>query len=256
MRRIVTFLLVLSLVSCKSKKALTETDASGKLTATSIINNHYNNKYDFSTLYIKANVKYRDEKNTQNVTAEIKIKNNEKILVSVRFLGFTVAKALITPTEVKYYEKISGNYFEGNYAALSNWLGTDLDYNKVQNMLLGFPVDDLNQSKYDVEIVEKLFKLSDKKNQSTQKNFYFEAENFTLKKQEIIQESASRKLQIDYNEFHKQDKNIYPLSFKIEARQNTGRNIIDVEYKNITLNEDLSFPYSVPDGYDRIFIDK
>jgi hypothetical protein len=28
---------------------------------------------------------------------------------------------------------------EGDFSALSQWLGTDLDYNKIQNMLLGEP---------------------------------------------------------------------------------------------------------------------
>ena len=31
---------------------------------------------------------------------------------------------------------------------------------------------------------------------------------------------------------------------------------IDIEYKTVTFNEDLSFPYSVPEGYERIYIDK
>jgi hypothetical protein len=167
-----------------------------------------------------------------------------------------MAKALITPTEVKYYEKLGGKYFEGNYAALSQWLGTDLDYNKVQNMLLGYAFDDLNKSKYDVSIVEKMFKLADKKNQTTQKNYYFEAENFALKRQEIIQPNDNRMLQINYNEYHKVDDVIFPLNYKIEATQDKGKNTIEIDYKNITINDDLSFPYSVPDGYDRIYIEK
>jgi hypothetical protein len=64
--------------------------------AAKIIGNHYNNKSNFSTLYIRANAKYADDKQTQNVTAEIKIKKDEQILVSIRFLGITMAKALIT----------------------------------------------------------------------------------------------------------------------------------------------------------------
>jgi hypothetical protein len=66
------------------------------LKAAKIIGNHYNNKSNFSTLYIRANAKYADDKQTQNVTAEIKIKKDEQILVSIRFLGITMAKALIT----------------------------------------------------------------------------------------------------------------------------------------------------------------
>jgi hypothetical protein len=45
---------------------------------------------------------------------------------------------------VSYYEKIKGTYFEGDFSALSQWLGTDLDYNKIQNML-GEPLDDLSK---------------------------------------------------------------------------------------------------------------
>jgi hypothetical protein len=52
----------------------------------------------------KANAKYSDDQQSQNVTAEIKIKKDQQILV-IRFLGITMAKASITPTSVSYYEK-------------------------------------------------------------------------------------------------------------------------------------------------------
>jgi opacity protein-like surface antigen len=117
------------LFSCKSKAIVTEaTVPVTYLKASKIIANHYNNKSDFSTLYIKADAKYSDDRSSQNVTAEIKIKKDEQILVSIRFLGITMAKASITPTSVSYYEKIKGTYFEGDFSALSQWLGTDLDW--------------------------------------------------------------------------------------------------------------------------------
>ena len=49
---------------------------------------------------------------------------------------------------------------------------------------------------------------------------------------------------------------ILPLSLAIDARQKEGKTNIDIEYKTATFNEDLSFPYSVPEGYERIYIDK
>jgi hypothetical protein len=54
------------------------------LKSSKIIANHYNNKTDFSTLYIKADAKYSDDRSSQNVTAEIRIKKDEQILV-IRF---------------------------------------------------------------------------------------------------------------------------------------------------------------------------
>jgi hypothetical protein len=37
------------------------------------------------------------------------------------------------------------NLFEGDFSALSQWLGTDLDYNKIQNLLVGEALDDLRR---------------------------------------------------------------------------------------------------------------
>jgi hypothetical protein len=98
--------------------------------AAKIIGNHYNNKSNFSTLYIRANAKYADDKQTQNVTAEIKIKKDEQILVSIRFL-YNYGKSIDNSNSVSYYEK-KGTYFEGDFSALSQWLGTDLDYSKIK----------------------------------------------------------------------------------------------------------------------------
>ncbi|MES2747164.1 MAG: DUF4292 domain-containing protein [Bacteroidota bacterium] len=253
---VICFTSSLTLVSCKSKASLLEGNANKALSADKIIENHYNNKNDFSTLYIKANAKYKDDKQSQNVTAEIKIKKNEIILVSIRFIGITMAKALITPTEVKYYDKINQKYFEGDYALLSQWLGTDLDFQKVQNILLGKAMDDLQKSKFMVSIVDKLYKLDNNRSSATLKSFYFEADNFLLKQQEMNQPNEERALQIAYPEYKKYDNMILPLSFNIDAFHKDKKTTINIDYKNVTFNEELSFPYSVPEGYERLFIEK
>jgi len=256
MKKHLTILLLILLASCKSKAILAEGNASNTLSADKIITSYDNNKIDFSTLYIKANAKYQDDKQSQNVQAEIKIKKNEKILVSIRILGFTVAKALITTTSVQYYEKIGSKYFEGDYAGLSQWLGTDLDFQKVQNMFLGKTLDDLHKGKYAVSILEKLYKLQSNPDAKTDKSFFFESDNFLVKRQEINQPMQERTLQIAYPDYKKYDAMILPLSLAIDARQKESKTNIDIEYKNISFNEDLSFPYSVPEGYERIYIDK
>ena len=246
MNKYLAFVLIFLIVSCKSKAVLAEGSANGLLSSDKIIANHYNNKINFSTVYIKANAKYKDQKNSQSVTAEIRIQKDEKILVSVRFLGFTVAKALITPSSVQYYDKIGNNYFDGDYAGLSQWLGTDLDFNKVQNMFLGEPLDNLNNNKYAVSILDKLYKLENNDDKKTFKSFYFESENFLVKKQQVNQPSKERALQILYSDFKKYDEMILPLSLAIEANQQKGKTTIDIDFKSATFNEELSFPYSVP----------
>jgi hypothetical protein len=245
----------LTLVSCKAKAVVVKEDtASNRLNAEGIVKNHYSNKSEFSTLYIKSNVRYSDEKQTQNVTAEIKIKKDEQILISVRFLGITMAKALITPTAVGYYEKINGSYFEGDFSTLSQWLGTDLDYIKIQNMLIGQPLDDLSKGKYKDTLVDQSYRLEDISNNNTKKYFFFDSVKFLLNKQKIIQTIENRTIDVSYSDFTTRNESQFPSNIIINAMQEKGNTEINLNYNAISINEELNFPYSVPNGYKRISI--
>ena len=261
MKKGILVLLVVFLASCKSKQVFVDTKtpttasvADTAITSEKVIQKHYSNKSDYTTLYIRASAKYKHEDDSQSVSAEIKIKKDEQILVSIRVLGITMAKALITPKEVKYYEKLNGTYFEGDYFKLSQWLGTDLDYQKVQNMLTGNPIDDLSKGNYSFAETDKFYKLNAKEG-SDEKSFFFEAEHFLLKKQEIIQPEMERNFEVNYPNFQEFASLFLPAKLNINAFQKKGKTTINIDYNSATFNEELSFPYSVPDGYDRIFIE-
>jgi hypothetical protein len=250
-------LAIIFLCSCKSKAVLVDikspTNTDSIVTSEKIIRNHYNNKIDFSTLYIRASAKYKQEEDSQSVSAEVKIKKDAQILVSIRVLGITMAKALITPLEVKYYEKINGTYFEGDYQSLSQWLGTDLNFTKIQNMLLGKPIDDLTKGKYLYTKTDKFYKLNATES-NDKKSFSFESEHFLLKKQEISQPEKERNFVANYPSFQEFASAILPSSLTINAFQKNVKTTIIIEYNSILFNEELNFPYSVPNGYDRILI--
>ncbi|QLC66803.1 DUF4292 domain-containing protein [Flavobacterium sp. LPB0248] len=252
-------ILVLSLavISCKSKAVAVQGNTSQTIVEKEdkkVIEKHYDNKLDFSTLYIKASARYADEKQSQNVTAEIRIEKDKQILISVRFLGITMAKALITPSAVSYYEKMNGTYYEGDFTSLSKWLGTDLDYSKVQNLLIGEAFDDLRKGKYTQTIVENLFRLDEEKDANLKKTFFLDGEKYLIQKEEISQPSENRTLQIAYSDTKNFDQGILPTSIEINAVQPKGKTSINLNYNNISFNEELSFPYSVPSGYKKVTI--
>jgi hypothetical protein len=258
MRRIMVLLFLMVLVSCKTKQAVViatpEVPKTKGISAEEIITNHYNNKINFATVYIKSNVHFSDEKQTQNVTAEIKIKKDEQILISVRFLGITMAKALITPSSVSYYEKMNGTYFEGDFTGLSQWLGTGLDFAKIQNMLLGEAFDNLQQGKYALSKGEQGFELADLQSGQTKKTFFLDTEKFQIQKQEISQPEQDRMIQVSYSEHASFNEGSVPMQILIHAFQTKGKTEISFNYNTINFNEELSFPYSIPNGYKRILI--
>ncbi|WP_026727271.1 DUF4292 domain-containing protein [Flavobacterium denitrificans] len=251
-------LLSVFVISCKSKAVAVQnnnvkTEEAPKEDKKAI-EKHYNNKLDFSTLSIKASAKYEDEKQSQNVTADIKIEKDKQILISVRFLGITMAKALITPTTVSYYEKIKGTYYEGDFTSLSKWLGTELDYSKVQNLLVGEALDDLRKGKYTQTIVENLFRLEDEKEDKVKKIFYLDSEKYLIQKEEISQSAENVNLEIIYSDNKTFNQGTLPTNIEINAVQPKGKTNINLNYNNISFNEELSFPYSVPSGYKKVII--
>ena len=145
MKSILSTFLIVFLIGCKSKQAVATAAANENTEVSKVIKGHYTNDFDFKTLNIRANARYEDEKQSHSMNADIRIKKDEIIWINIKFFGIPMAKAIITPTKVSYYEKLNGTYFEGDFSMLSNWLGTDLDFNKVQNLFLGKAIDDLTK---------------------------------------------------------------------------------------------------------------
>lgn len=260
MQKIILLFLIIALVSCKAKKSVIadipiKVEVSNN-TIKNIISNHYALKRDFKTAYIKADIDYKDDKQSLNVglSADIRIKRNEIILVSVKFLGMTMAKAIITPLEVKYYEKNGRKFFEGDYKTLSNWLGTDLDFQKVQNMLLGQAIDDLKLGKYELKTEDNSTKLIEDLNKNFVKTFILNQLDFTLKSQEIVQKFPERKILVNYSNYKPYPESIIPGELLIFANQDNKTTAITLEFKTANFNEELTYPYSVPEGYEQIII--
>jgi hypothetical protein len=251
----IIFLSLILLTSCKAKKnVVTNTPivpTTKAIEAKQITDKYYKQILDFKTLYIKADVDYKDAKQAQSVSAEIKIQKDKTILVSVRFLGITVAKALITPKKVEYYEKIGSKYFEGDYTTISKWLGTDLDFQKIQNMILGQPLEDLSKNKYEVKIDAENYVLFFEKNES-KKQFTFNNQNYTLLNQEIAQPQNNRKVKITHTNHKNYLQGELPMLTNIEAMQDDLNTNILIDYNKAVFNDELTFPYSVPRGYEKI----
>jgi hypothetical protein len=259
MRSVFPILLILLFVSCKSKQKLLQPQENSTISASNetvnnLIKNHEAVKTDFKTAYLKASIDYTDTKQSLSLSSDIRIKKDEIILVSVKMLGIVMAKAMITPSKVEYYEKLNGKYFEGDYKTLSNWLGTDLDFQKVQNMMLGKALDSLSKGKYEIVNEDDAPKLLEISQENFSKSYVFDPVSFWLKKQEIIQNNPSRKLIVNYLNYKTFPEAILPGELLIFALQNEQTTNITIQYKNATFNEELTFPYSVPSGYEQIII--
>ena len=259
MKKYLTYTLILLVIaSCKTKKTVVEQTVSQEAIidnkAKEVIQKHYENTLLFQTASIRTFASYEDKNQSVSVSADIRIKKDEIIWINLKFFGIPMAKVLITPARISYFEKKNNTYFDGNYSILTKMLGTDLDFQKVQNLLLGRPIDNLTKEDFIAEIADNLFQLKSKNKTDIEKSFSFETANYLLKKQFINQISKNRNVLVNYPSFTNQDNMFLPTGVSILANQKDQVKI-DIEYKKITFNEVLSYPYSIPDGYSQIKID-
>ena len=61
-------------------------------------------------------------------------------------------------------------------------------------------------------------------------------------------------IQVAYSDNKVFSEAIVPLNVSINTFQKKGKTEINLNYNTVTFNEELSFPYSVPNGYKRIII--
>ena len=240
-------------IGCKSSKTVASGDANFDLTAKQVIRENSKNQANFRTLASRVKINVVDGSREHNYTVNLKIEKDKKILLSST--PISVVKALITPEKVSFYNKLDNTYFDGDYAYLSNLLGTELNFTKVQNLLLGEAIFNLKDGKFDLSKSEESYILQPKDLDELFEIFFLiNPAHFKLDSQQLTQVEESRFLQIDYLKYQKANRQTLPERLKIIALEQTDELTIDLEYKSLSLNEDLRFPFKIPSGYDEIIL--
>lgn len=240
-------------ISCKSTKVITSEDIDKNISAKSIIKTHYENKIDFKTISGIMKIDYSDGESSQGFGVNLRMEKDKTIWISSR--PIPLVKAYITPNRVSFYNKLENEYFDGDFSYLSNLLGTELDFQKVQNLLLGEALLNLEEDKYDLEIANNNYRLKPRKAAELFKIlFEIEPKNFKIATQQLSQPLKKRLLEIGYKNYQKVEEYILPNEINIIAIDKDVSNTIDIEYRNIEFNNPMKFPYKIPKGYKEIVL--
>ena len=164
------FCLRLIATACNTQKvAKVENDKKTEVVSASakIIQQTLAKKSTFKDLTIKAKVTADLEEIAGDANATIAVKNGQKIWVNATKFGFTGARALITPNGFAAFEKLGGTYYEGDFTIANKLLKVDfIDYQKLQNLLLGKVFVDFNSTDYTATFINNEYTIVYNKNQA------------------------------------------------------------------------------------------
>lgn len=235
---------------CKSSKQIADPTANLKLSARQLIKENSKQEAQFKTLQSKLKVSYSKGGKSQTHAVSFRAEKDKVIWMSA---AFSVVKALITPEKVSFYNKLDQTYFEGDFEYLSRLLGTDLDFKKLQNLLFGETIFNLKDSAYTAQVIDGVYQVSPKQQQVLFNIlFLLNPVNFKVQSQQISQAQASRHLQINYGNYQSINNQLLPEQISIMAVEAQEKTLINLEFKNVSLNDDLRFPYKIPSGFKAI----
>ena len=100
------------------------------------------NLFDFNTLVLSNNANLEYNNSNYSFDISIKIRKNKKILISGGFI-IPLFKILIEPDKILGYQKIDKTFFSTDFGDIYDKLGFTLDFNHIQNILIGEPLNNL-----------------------------------------------------------------------------------------------------------------
>jgi hypothetical protein len=239
--------------SCKANKNLMNTPVEiREMSARKVARKHMASNFEKTSIEAKLKASFNNGKLKQRISISLKMKKDEVIwLKGTKFI--TLFKAKITPTSVRYYSSYAKNYFEGDFTILKKILGTEINFNQLQNLLLGQSLTNVKEQKQQVFIEDKSYVLSPKRQEGLFDIFYsVNPSHFKLDKQSIVNSKKNQRLDISYLSYGLFEEQIFPKVIEIKALQPGVFTNIDFILKAVQFDTDLDLSFSIPNGYKQI----
>ncbi|MBS9774871.1 MAG: DUF4292 domain-containing protein [Tenacibaculum sp.] len=249
---LVISLLVIS--SCKSKKNIINgSNTVNDISVKRLVKKHNSANFNKKTIDAKLKVNYKNEKDNVGLSVRIKIEKDKVIWLKGSKV-IQIFKAKITPTKISYYSTHFKNYFEEDFSVIKEILGADINFEQLQNIILGQSLINIKPNKYNLKTTEKSYNLSPKTHKLYEFLFNINKKNFKLNKQ--LLSNKKEFLSIKYPEYYEKEKEFFPKKMEIKA-VNIKKGIsnttdINIFVRSVNFNTELNMPFSIPLGYKEI----
>ena len=90
---------------------------------------------------------YDDGKRKQQIIINLRMEKSKSIWMSANMI-VPIAKLLVTPDKVSFYEKFQKTFFEGDVSFINRQFNTSFEFKDLQNLLMGLPLTDIHRGRW------------------------------------------------------------------------------------------------------------
>jgi Domain of unknown function (DUF4292) len=209
---------------------------------------------DFTYLTSKSKVSFKSaDQSYDNANVSIRIKKDSIIWFNVTAIGLNVARGIFTKDGLSIMNSINKEYYLYNYDTLNVKFGTKLDFDRIQSIIVGnMPI-----KKKPREVrKEKDYLLLHQEEGKVMIDSYIGQQNRKLRKLLVQQQPTNTTMQLEYDDFQALNSFLFPYTNLVTVDYQKDKQfyqlLLKIKHQKVELpTELLSFPFSIPDKYER-----
>jgi len=222
------------------------------------------NEFQYNWLSAKYNLDLLLDKKKTSFNGQLRMRKDSAIWISLSpALGIEMARILISEDTIKFINRLNKTYFIGDYEKINEMLGTNIDFDIIQSLLIGNDLTYYENGKFRASYDSKEYHLVTAGRAKLKKyvrnkedeervyiqNIYLNPESFkitSMKVKEIKKESI--KLEALYSKFDKIGEQLFPNYVVYDISANSPI-LAELKYSKVSLDEKQRFPFKITSKY-------
>jgi hypothetical protein len=226
------------------------------------------NELVFQTLAARFNATYTEGEVEASISGTLRIRRDSIIWLSFSpAMGIEVMRAAFTRDSVKILDRIQKVAVLKDFRYLRRWVSRPLDLDMIQAMIIGNCLLYSDGDHSSVYIDRSLYRLdcagADPVADSVSGQgpaeiippfqIWLDPENFKVVRTFIKEtQGSTQTMDARYLDFKMTGEHMFPSEATFLVQDGRKRLELSLRYVRIRLNENLSFPFTIPEGYTKV----
>jgi hypothetical protein len=251
----VCFLLIM--VGCKARKQLVAKriaiDSTSKAMDNKIIklNAIRAGQTSFDAFSGKARTKLDIGGSSNDVTLNIRIKNDRKIWISITAIaGIEVARVLITPDSILIINRLQSVYVKKPFSYINTFAGKEVNYKTIESLLIGNAIPELINDNADLMTNPDNITLTGNLQDLVYKLII--GPGMKVTQTDLNDQNAGQSLQVTNNTFIQAGSRMLPSQIDITSLVKDKKIEVNLHYIKSEFDQQLEYPFSIPSRYKEV----
>lgn len=234
-------LLILLTVGCKSKQTVLSSSSTADKNVKEVIRLNGQNHLPCGIISGKLSI------SKFPFSMQFRLKKDEKIWISA---PLNMAKILIQPKHIQYYNNMDSTYLDADFDDLSSIVQYPLNFLTLQHLLLGkLPEDVLQNSTFFNAENNYIFHYV---NGNTTFIYELDSTNFLLKQCSVQDNNTQKTIMRGVFSYRNIEDFYFAESITLHIFSKQEQQTVNLQFKGVKCTENAPFPFSIPKDYSPI----